>query len=98
MKIFVFGYADGVVYVYVDKDANVDMVVKCVIDLKIDYFVVCNVLEILFIYDDFVVNGGVVEFMMALRAAGVEFFGGSRGIKEFNLLVVLVFWYEYGGM
>ena len=97
-KIPVLGHADGVVHVYVDKDANVDMAAKCAIDSKIDYPAACNALETLLIHDDLVANGGAAELMTALRAAGVELFGGPRGTKELNLPAAPALRHEYGGM
>ncbi|CEF99425.1 Aldehyde dehydrogenase, C-terminal [Ostreococcus tauri] len=95
-KIPVLGHADGVCHVYVDKDADLDMAAKLAIDSKIDYPAACNALETLLIHDSLVANGGAAELMTALRASGVELFGGPRGTKELKLPPAPALRHEYG--
>ena len=97
-KIPVLGHADGVVHVYVDKNADLDMAAKIAIDSKIDYPAACNALETLLIHDSLVASGGAAELMTALRAAGVELFGGPRGSKELNIPEAPALRHEYGGL
>lgn len=95
-KIPVLGHADGVVHMYVDADADLDMASKLAIDSKIDYPAACNALETLLIHDSLVATGGAAELMTALRAAGVELFGGPRGEKELKLPPAPALRHEYG--
>jgi gamma-glutamyl phosphate reductase len=95
-KIPVLGHADGVVHMYVDAEADLDMASKLAIDSKIDYPAACNALETLLIHDSLVATGGAAELMTALRAAGVELFGGPRGEKELKLPPAPALRHEYG--
>jgi len=95
-KIPVLGHADGVVHMYVDADADLDMASKLAIDSKTDYPAACNALETLLIHDSLVAAGGAAELMTALRAAGVELFGGPRGEKELKLPAAPALRHEYG--
>jgi len=95
-KIPVLGHADGVCHMYVDKDADLDMASKLAIDSKVDYPAACNALETLLIHDSLVSNGGAAELMTALRASGVELFGGPRGTKELSLPPAPALRHEYG--
>lgn len=97
-KIPVLGHADGVCHIYVDKDADLDMAAKCAVDSKIDYPAACNALETLLIHDSLVKSGGAAELMTAMRAAGVELFGGPRGVKELKLPAAPALRHEYGGL
>jgi gamma-glutamyl phosphate reductase len=82
----------------VDKDADLDMAAKCAVDSKIDYPAACNALETLLIHDSLVKSGGAAELMTAMRAAGVELFGGPRGVKELKLPAAPALRHEYGGL
>lgn len=42
----------GIVYVYVDKDVDEDKVLFIINNVKISCFFVCNVMEVLFVYED----------------------------------------------
>ncbi len=97
-KIPVLGHADGVCHIYVDKDVDLDMAAKCAVDSKIDYPAACNALETLLIHDSLVKSGGAAELMTAMRAAGVELFGGPRGVKELKLPAAPALRHEYGGL
>ncbi|PHV71946.1 glutamate-5-semialdehyde dehydrogenase [Sporanaerobium hydrogeniformans] len=51
-NIPVIGHADGICHTYVDKEADLDMAVKVVVDSKTQYVVVCNALETLLVHKE----------------------------------------------
>lgn len=46
--IFVFGYVEGICYVYVDKDVDFEIVIKIGKDYLIYYCILCLVREVFF--------------------------------------------------
>ncbi|MGI6756156.1 MAG: glutamate-5-semialdehyde dehydrogenase [Atopobiaceae bacterium] len=51
-KIPVMGHSSGVCHIYVDKDADLDLAAKVVVDAKTQYPAVCNATETLLVHQD----------------------------------------------
>ena len=81
-KIAVMGHADGICHVYADKELDVDLAVKVIIDSKTQYTAVCNATETLLVHKDI-----AAKLLPALNDAfqkkGVE----VRGTKEVQALI-----------
>jgi len=76
-SIPVMGHADGLCHLYVDKDADLDMACKLIVDAKTQYVSVCNAVETLLVSKDV-----AAEFLpraaQALRAKNVRLLGCPR--------------------
>ncbi|MCD8377407.1 MAG: glutamate-5-semialdehyde dehydrogenase [Candidatus Gastranaerophilales bacterium] len=68
-KIPVLGHADGVCHIYTDKNADIEIAKKVVIDAKTQYSSACNTVETLLIHKDFAQSE---ELLNAVKNAGVE--------------------------
>lgn len=68
-KIPVLGHADGICHIYVDKDADIEIAKKVIIDAKTQYPSACNTVETLLINKDF---DKAEEILQAIKDAGVE--------------------------
>lgn len=68
-KIPVLGHADGICHIYIDKDADIEIAKKVVIDAKTQYPSACNTVETLLINKDF---NKTNELLQAIKNAGVE--------------------------
>lgn len=79
-KIPVMGHADGICHVYVDRDADIDMAVKIIIDAKTQYPAACNAAETVLIHRD-IADGLLPKLGEAFRTAGVEL-RGTPEVRE----------------
>lgn len=68
-KIPVLGHADGICHIYIDKDADIEIAKRVVIDAKTQYPSACNTVETLLINKNF---DKAEELLQAIKDAGVE--------------------------
>ncbi len=73
-RIPVMGHADGVCHMYIDKSADPDMAIKCLIDAKTQYVSVCNAIEMALI-DSRIADTFMPRFFDALQKAHVKLRG-----------------------
>ncbi len=73
----VMGHADGICHVYVDREADLDMAERIVVDSKTQYVAVCNAAETLLVHRD-VAAAFLPRIQAALDAKGVEIRGCAQ--------------------
>lgn len=76
-RIPVMGHADGICHIYVDKKADLDMAIKCIIDAKTQYSAVCNAVETILINKD-ISDEFLPLLAEKLKEAGVKLHGNSE--------------------
>ncbi|CAG9464466.1 unnamed protein product [Pedinophyceae sp. YPF-701] len=80
-KIPVLGHADGVCHIFVDKDVDIDLACKLVVDSKTDYPAACNAVETVLFHKDLVASGAAAKVVAALQEAGVKVHGATEEQK-----------------
>ena len=76
-NIPVLGHADGICHVYIDGDADLDMVVNITVDSKSQYVAVCNAAETLLV-DNKIAEKFLPKVKTALEQKNVELRGCSK--------------------
>jgi glutamate-5-semialdehyde dehydrogenase len=76
-SIPVMGHADGICHVYVDREADLDMAERIVVDSKTQYVAVCNAAETLLVHSE-IAERFLPRVQAALEARGVEIRGCGR--------------------
>ncbi len=76
-NIPVLGHAEGICHVYVDKDADLDIAVKIVVDSKCQYVAVCNAAETLLVHRE-IAKDFLPKVKSALEEKGTEIRGCEK--------------------
>ena len=81
-NIPVLGHSDGICHVYVDRDADVSMAVKLIVDSKTQSLAVCNATETLLVHKD------IAERYLPLAAAALAEKGTElRGCERTRAII-----------
>ena len=84
-RIPVLGHADGICHVYVDKEADLAMAVRVVVDSKCQYVAVCNAAETLLVHREI-----AADFLPRIKAVLEEKGVGIRGCEETRKLIDVI--------
>ena len=84
-RIPVLGHADGICHVYVDKEADLAMAVRVVVDSKCQYVAVCNAAETLLVHKEI-----ATDFLPRIKAVLEEKGVGIRGCEETRKLIDVI--------
>ncbi|NLB90459.1 MAG: glutamate-5-semialdehyde dehydrogenase, partial [Clostridiales bacterium] len=78
----VIGHADGLCHIYIDKQANVDLAVKVVVDAKTQAVAVCNAVETLLIHQN-IADQALPQIAKALEGEGVTLVGDEKASRYY---------------
>ena len=84
-RIPVLGHADGICHVYVDKEADLAMAIRVVVDSKCQYVAVCNAAETLLVHKEI-----ATDFLPRIKAVLEEKGVGIRGCEETRKLIDVI--------
>ena len=82
-KVNVIGHLEGLCHIYVDKDANVEMAKKVVLNAKMRRTSICGALETLLI-DEKIISSHITKIINALISEGCEVRVDNKINKYFN--------------
>ena len=85
----VMGHADGICHVYIDREADLDMAERIVVDSKTQYVAVCNAAETLLVHRD-VARDFLPRVKAALEAKGVEIRGCDQTTEIIDVTSAVV--------
>eukprot|EP00794_Sanderia_malayensis_P005426 gene5426-6105_t len=96
----VLGHSEGICHVYVDKDADLDMALRVVIDSKCDYPAACNAMETVLVHRELLRTSAFDQILDELRDNNVDVHAGPRLAKAlpFGPVPAKTLKVEYGGL
>lgn len=83
-NIPVLGHADGICHVYIDRDADLDMAERIVVDSKCQYPAVCNAAETLLVHRA-VASDFLPRIKAVLEAKGVQLVGCKETVAAIGV-------------
>jgi glutamate-5-semialdehyde dehydrogenase len=76
-RIPVLGHADGICHLYIDRDADIEKVVRITVDAKTQYPAACNAIETLLVHEA-IASEFLPRVAVALQQKGVQLRGDER--------------------
>jgi len=83
-KIPVLGHADGICHVYVDREFQLEMVIRLILDAKLNYPAACNAAETLLLHGDVFAGGKAQTIIQALQKGGIEFYASKEALEALS--------------
>ncbi len=83
-NIPVLGHADGICHVYIDREADMEMAVRIVVDSKTQYVAVCNAVETVLVHQGLAAEV-LPRLKDALETKGVEIRGCEKTLKHIKV-------------
>lgn len=90
----VLGHADGVCHTYIDRDCDIDMAVKVVVDAKTQYVSTCNTTETILI-DSVIADTILPNLIEKLKEKNVEIFADKAIAQKYGFDEVEQWHHEY---